>query len=107
MLSNSVRLTWKKAYKDSINALGVPATVLPKGGDPVQCTVGFKTSTDVDIINAWGVGSKIVTIQADDVPDLEKLDRVMIENERYTIEQVSPIHLNNVLMAWRGVVRGQ
>ena len=56
MLSNSVRLTWKKAYKDSINALGVPATVLRKSGDPVQCTVGFKTSTDVDIINAWGVG---------------------------------------------------
>ena len=107
MLSSSMRLTWAKAYRDTINAIGVPATVLPKSGDPVDCTVGFKTSTDVDIINSWGVGSKIVTIQVADVPDLEKLDRVMIENERYTIEQVSPIHLNNMLIAWRGVVRGQ
>ena len=107
MLNTSMKLAWEKAYRDSINALGVPATVLRKKGDPVECVVGFKTSTDVDIINAWGVGSKIITIQAADVPDLEKLDRVMIENERYTIEQVSPIHLNEVLIAFRGVVRGQ
>ena len=107
MLSRSMRLAWAKAYRDSINALGVPATVMPKAGDPVDCTVGFKTSTDVDIINAWGVGSKIVTIQFADVPELEKLDRVKIENERYTLEQVSPIHLNDDVIAWRGVVRGQ
>ena len=107
MLNQSMKIAWEKAYRDSINALGVPATVMPKNGDPVECTVGFKTSTDVDIINAWGVGSKIITIQVADVPDLEKLDRVMIENERYTIEQVSPIHLNEILIAWRGVVRGQ
>jgi hypothetical protein len=104
MLNQSMKIAWGKAYRDSINALGVPATVMPKH---VECTVGFKTSTDVDIINAWGVGSKIITIQVADVPDLEKLDRVMIENERYTIEQVSPIHLNEILIAWRGVVRGQ
>ena len=107
MLSASTRNTWAKFYKETINAIGVEATVLPKQSIPVNCTIGFKTSSDVDIINAWGVGSKVLTIQTNDVPVLEKLDRVEVDGERYTLDSVSPIHLNNMHIAWRCIVRGQ
>jgi len=106
MLSNTLKGTWHKLYRDTIDALGVPATVYPKAADAVDCIVGFKTSSDVDIINSWGVGSKIITVQVVDVPNLEKLDRVQIGPERYTLDSVTPVHLNDVLVGWRGIVRG-
>jgi hypothetical protein len=106
MLSNALKGTWHKLYRDTIDALGVPATVYPKSGDAVECIVGFKTSSDVDVINSWGVGSKIVTVQVADVAHLEKLDRVQIGTERYTLDSVAPVHLNDVLVGWRGIVRG-
>ena len=107
MLSAGVRNTWAKFYRQSIDALGVPATVHPTDGPVANCTIGFKTSSDVDIINAWGVGSKVLTIQTLDVPVLKKLDRVVVEGERYTLDSVTPIHLNNMHIAWRCIVRGQ
>ena len=106
MLSAGIKNTWQKLYQETINTLGVPATVHPKSGDAVECIVGFKTSTDVDIINAWGVGSKIITVQVADVAQLEKLDRIQIGAERYTLDSVTPVHLNDVLVGWRGIVRG-
>jgi hypothetical protein len=106
MLSAGIKNIWLKRYQETINTLGVPATVYPKAGDAVECIVGFKTSSDVDVINAWGVGSKIVTVQVADVALLEKLDRIQIGSERYTLDSVAPVHLNDVLVGWRGIVRG-
>jgi hypothetical protein len=106
MLNN--RATIRAKYEQTIELLGVPATVQSVSEDTsVDCVVGFKTSQDEDLIAAYGVGVKVVTVRSSDVPVIRKMDRVFVQSDRYTINEVFPVYLNDLLVGWRCVIRGK
>lgn len=106
MLNN--RATIRAKYEQTIELLGVPATLQSVSeGTSVDCVVGFKTSQDEDLIAAYGVGVKVVTVKSSDVPVIRKMDRVFVQSDRYTINEVFPVYLNDLLVGWRCVIRGK
>lgn len=106
MLSN--RNTWRAKYEEAIHTLGVPATVTStEGGTSVECVVGWKTSRDEELINAFGVGVKVATVCERDVNVVKKMDRIFVQDDRYTIDEVFPVYLNDLLVGWRCVIRGK
>lgn len=88
-----------KEYALLIDTLGVPAklhyTKLP--ADVVSLAkIGFATVSKQDdaIINAYGVGARIITIKASDVTRAPiKFDRIEVGSEFYTIDTVTNVHL--------------
>ena len=94
-----------------VDALGVPAlweqTKAPNASKPV--IVGFKTVTykDEELINAFGIGAKVLTVKVKDIAQVAKFDRFTIHGERYTIDEVMPVHLNGVLLFWKCFVKGK
>jgi hypothetical protein len=106
MLTNRADIRAK--YEYAIDTLGVPASVESvETGEAVSCIVGFRSTNDENLIAAYGVGVKIVTVKEKDVAVVKKMDRVLIMDERYTINEVFPVHLNDLLVGWRCVIRGK
>lgn len=106
MLSN--RSDIRAKYEATIETLGVPAIVESnESGESVSCIVGFKTSNSEELIAAYGVGVKVVTVRERDVPVVKKMDRVLVSAERYTINEVMPVYLNDLLVGWRCVIKGK
>jgi len=99
------------SYEGNIDLLGVPATWTqtkdPKATKDV--VVGFKSASwrDEELINAYGIGAKVLTIKVSDIPVMEKFDRITIGGEKYTIDSVMPVHLNGVQIFHKAVVRGK
>lgn len=91
---------WDKAsYDRLIDVLGIPAslhyTKVPADVHPLP-KIGFATVSKQDdaIINAYGVGARIITIKASDVTRAPiKFDRVQVGSEFYTIDTVTDVHL--------------
>ena len=106
MLNN--RSDIREKYEQTIDLLGVPATIESVSDDTsVRCVVGFKTSQDEELIAAFGVGVKVVTVKQSDVPVVKKMDRVLVQADRYTINEAFPVYLNDLLVGWRCVIRGK
>lgn len=111
MLPAAQRSKIRGAMEMVCEQLGVPAvweqTKPPQA--TVNCTVGFKTIgvRDEELVNAYGVGGKVITIKAVDVPHVEKFDRLTIMNERYTVDAAAPIHINGELVFWKAFVKGK
>ena len=105
MLAN--KQEFRKAYEHAIDTLGVPATINTVAGDTYNCTIGWKTTRDEELINAYGVGVKIATIKQSDVDVLKKMDRILVMEDRYTIDEVFPVYLNDLQVGWRCVIRGK
>lgn len=103
----------KKAFETTIDALGVPAVwTQASGGGTGNLTIGFRTAgaDDNEIINAYGIGAKIVKMKASDfTPPVEpqKFDSIVINSERYTLDACMPIHLNGALIGFKAYVRGK
>ena len=106
MLNNRTDIRAK--YEMAIETLGVPAVIESvETGETVECIVGFKTSNSEELIAAYGVGVKVVTVKESDVAVVKKLDRVRVQADRYTINEVFPVYLNDLLVGWRCVIRGK
>lgn len=98
---------YKAAWEQTIDTLGVPCEFASQKGVTVNCVAGFKTTRDEELVNAWGVGTRVITIRAMDVAEVSKLDRCTIGPERYTFDAVMPVHLNDLLIGWRCIVKGR
>lgn len=107
MLSNYDKQYFITQWNDGVKSLGVPATHVSTEGIATECTVGFKTARDEQIINSWGIGTKIVTIRAAEVSPVKKLDRVFVMDQVYTLDAVDPVMLNDVFCGYRCYVRGK
>lgn len=106
MLSN--RQHWRSRYEEAIHTLGVPATVVSTdGSSSVECVAGWNTSRDEELVNAYGVGVKVLTVCESDVAVVKKMDRVLVQDGKYTIDEVFPVYLNDLLVGWRCVIRGK
>lgn len=107
MLSTSDKLYFAKQWNEGVKSLGVPATHVSTDGVETECTVGFKTTKDEEIINSWGIGAKIITIRAAEVSQVNKLERLFIMGQIYTLDFVDPVMLNDIFCGWRCYVRGK
>lgn len=83
-------------YESVIDVLGVSATYTHiKSGVVVAIEkVGIRTnSTNEALVNAYGVGSKTITVKASSLATTpEKFDAMLINNERMVIEAVTVVH---------------
>ena len=107
MLNNSEKQFFAKQWNEGVKSLGVPASHVITEGVETDCTVGFKTTKDEEIINSWGIGAKIITIRSEEVNPVKKLDRVFIMDQVYTLEFVDPVMLNDIFCGYRCYVRGK
>jgi hypothetical protein len=105
----------KATYKLGIQMLGIPGTIthiktgvvkaVPKLGIANARNVG-----DVNIVNAYGVNARIVTIFADDLPfELTKFDTVDIPGEKLVVDSVIEVHEpgTGAIIGYRGIIRGK
>lgn len=107
MLNEADKKYFAKQWNEGVKSLGVPATHMSTEGIETECIVGFKTTKDEEIINSWGIGAKVITIRAEEVSPVKKLDRIFIEDQTYTLEFVDPVMLNNIFCGYRCYVRGK
>ena len=111
MLSQEDRDKFQAATENVVETLGVPATWI-QTKDPqatADVVVGFKTASwrDEELINAYGIGAKVFTVKVKDIPVIEKFDRFVINNEKYTVDSVMPVHLNGVHLFHKAIIRGK
>lgn len=111
MFTPAERAKYQSAWEGVVDLLGVPA-IWRQAKPPrtsKNVTLGFKTvgMRDEELVNAFGVGAKVLTIKVRDLPVIEKFDQIEIGNERYTIDTVLPIHLNGVHVFHKCFVKGR
>lgn len=112
MLDQKVKSETHGAWEMAINLLGLPATWIqakpPNASKGI--TVGFKTAgwKDTEVVNSYGYGAKIITMKAVDFTTTipEKYDTIEVNGERYTLDEVMPVMLNDKLLGHKGYVRG-
>lgn len=106
----------RNAYISTIDLLGVPATWTQTKAPnrTANMTIGFRTASkdDVEVVNTYGFGSKIVTFKAGDFTADEpvKFDRVQINppgGETYALDAVLAVHLNGTVIGYKGFIRGK
>jgi len=94
-----------------INALATPATYFKQGavGRPVRVASRRVAPTDTEIINAYGIGARIVTIANDAIkPDTPaQFDRLELLGELYTIDAVAPNYRDDLLVSFTCYCMGQ
>lgn len=83
-------------YESIIDTLGVSAifTHIKSNIQVKIAKVGIRTnSTNEALVNAYGVGSKVITVKATSLQTPpEKFDYVLINNERMVLEAVTLVH---------------
>ena len=111
MLSPADRDKIQASTEAVVDLLGVPATWLQTKAPnaTAEVVVGFKTATykDEELINAYGIGAKIITVKVSDIAVVEKFDRFTVLGENYTIDSVMPAHLNAVHIFHKCYIRGK
>jgi len=94
-----------------INALATPATYFKAGtvGRPVRVASRLVNPTDVEIINAYGLGGRIVTIAKSAIdPDAPaQFDRLELLGELYTIDFVTPVFRDDIHVSYKCYCMGQ
>lgn len=89
----------RKEYETVIDTLGVAATFKHvKSGVEVSIDkVGIRTNSNNEaLVNAYGVGSKTITIKASSLTAMpEKFDSMVINHEKIVIEAVTTVHEPN------------
>jgi len=111
MLTPELRQQIQNATENVVDTLGVP-TIWRQTKDPQatkEIVAGFKSPSwaDQEIINAYGIGSKIFTIKVADIAIVEKFDRLTVLDEEYTIDVVMPVHLNGVHLFHKAISKGK
>lgn len=111
MLEQSLFDDVKGSFELAINTLGVPASwSTADGSNTGTPIIGFRTAglNDTEVINAYGIGAKIVTMKFADFPVApKKFDKIIVGLEHYTLDAVNPVHLNGVVIGYKGYIRGK
>jgi len=95
----------KKGFKTTIKFLGTDATFKHK---PVK--LGFKTAgvKDEEVVNSYGLGAKIITIDIDTINVTpKKFDFIHVDSNKYVFESVHPIYLGGNQVGWKAFVKGK
>ena len=97
----------RAGFKEAIKLLGTDATFKAK---PIK--LGFKTAgskdKDAEVVNSYGVGAKIITIDIDTITVTpKKYDYAHIKSNKYVFEYVHPIYLGGDLVGYKVFVKGK
>ena len=113
MLTDSIKNKWIKSFEMLIDSIGSPIEInLSAWGGPLQINAGVKTvsPSDTELVNAYGVGARIITVKKKDVPFLpKKFDTVVIKeaNEKLVISSVNTMQINSVIVGYKLVTAGK
>ena len=95
----------KKGFKTTIDYLGTSALFKTK-----TIKLGFKTAgvKDEEIVNTYGVGAKILTIDIDTITVIpKKFDYIHIDSHKFVFEAVQPIYLGAEHVGYKIIVKGK
>jgi len=112
MLDNALKSQFISAHALAITMLGTPVDFKDTAGVTTRLTAGIKTggTDDSELVNAYGVGTKILTIRkADLLATPKKFDQVHVvgTGERLTVSSVVDVHLNGDLIAYKLIIAGK
>lgn len=100
----------RSGMEQTLDLLGVPGTwtEAKPPNSTASVTVGVKTVSwrDEELVNAYGINARVFTMKATQVATLKKFDTIQIGNERYTMDAAVPVYINNTLVFWKGICRG-
>jgi hypothetical protein len=100
------------AFANAFGLLSTPA-VWTQAKPPhatKNINVGIKTASarDEAVINAYGIGAKILTFKASEFTTLpEQFDQITIGGETYVLADVHSANVGNVVLHFKGYVRGK
>jgi hypothetical protein len=100
----------RRHWEANVLSLSAPA-VWYQAGQPYSLRAGYSVPRDTDqaVANALGVGVRMITIRARDTAGRSPrtLDRLTIAGEELTIDAVTPVIHQGVLIGWRCTAAGQ
>ena len=105
--------SFKAAQLKTLDALGSPCHyVNVKSSNTLDIVAGFKTAgvRDEAIVNAYGVGAKIITVKASDfTTPPEKFDTFQFDgnNETYKADTVNPKHIGAEVVFYTIYIKGK
>jgi hypothetical protein len=101
----------KVQYDRTIDVLGVPmmwAEAKSAATAPLVAGLRIASDTESTIVQAYGVGARIITIKAASLTQAPvKFDRFIMGGEVMVAEHVAPVHLAGTLVGYRVYVRGR
>ncbi len=112
MLGATLFTQMRSSYERVIDTLGVQVTwtqaKTPHNSKSVVAGMKIAGVQDDAIVQAYGVGARIMTLKASDFPTPpEKFDRLAVDSEVYTAEAVQPVHLNAALVGYKIYIKGK
>ena len=106
----NIKSAWINNYFQLIDMHGIDSTWMRSNGSQVDVKVGFRTlgRDDVELINAYGIGARAITLCENDADILpEKFDSFLIGNEEYIVQAVHPAYIMGELVSYRIVAVGK
>jgi hypothetical protein len=101
-----------QSYWSVIRILGVPLVYIQT--KPPQTTLniigGWKIAgtNDAEIIQAYGIGVRVITCDARDfTTQPEKFDKFIVNGESFSCLAVHPVHLNASLVGYKCYCKGK
>lgn len=112
MLSAAIQATWRSQYAQLIYALGTAAlwTQAKAPNQTADLVVGFRGlgRDDLELINAYGVEAKAVTVVITDLPvPPQKFDNFHIHGEDFVAQAVHTTYMNGLAVSYRVMVVGR
>lgn len=102
-----MKTQWKSHYERTLRALGTPAQVIKKDGATIEALVGINSKPNDELMNAYGINVKVITVLVADVQDLEKFDRILLDGEMHTIDDVRINRINDLNVSHICICRGK
>ncbi|RLC00592.1 MAG: hypothetical protein DRH90_18120 [Deltaproteobacteria bacterium] len=107
----SLHQSIKDAQYDAFDRLsvGVTWTQAKAPNATKDIRVGFKSLgwRDQELINAYGIGAKIFTVKVDDIPVIDKFDKITLNGEAYTVNSVMPAYVGDMHTYHKVIVNGK
>jgi len=112
MFDAGMRAAITAALYNALSLLATPAvwTQAKPPHTSRSIEVGIKTAGPKDeaVINAYGVGAKIITMKATDfVHPPEQFDQIKIGEEVYVLADVHSANVGDVIQTYKGYTRGK
>lgn len=99
------------AFNTVLDLLAVPATwkqaKAPRATRNVNIGFTVATAREEAIVQDYGVGTRIITVKAGDLPSLEKNDIFEVNGERYKIDGVQDLYINGTKAFLQGYSAGK
>lgn len=106
--------TWNQvssAFDQVVDLLGTNFTwnqaKSPNGTAQAVCGIKTVGAKDIELINSYGIGAKVLTIKAASLPvPPEKFDEFTVNGEVYTADAVHPVRINDQIVGYKCYCRG-